>query len=373
MGLALLGVAVVVTSVSVFGALRFDEPPPPTDDEFAADVTDDEGSTTTATTIPPRLDDLLPDLTDRLTLVAERDGQLLTLLWDPSFREPQVVALDIEETPAARFTEARFDRGGRLVAVERCGELRCDLFVGTPTDLGRSPDLRGTLEYRWHATEVGRIAWVTPAGEGYEIRTGEVNPLSGAIEDQSVAFAVAQPVRIIQWDGLGFVLRDMGKGSVARTVAADPTGEPLWERAGSATSATDRIVAVQVMTEPADSATPRTEWSLVDRLTGEDLSATGTIEPTAVFVGTSESADLVAQLTARDTGPYSLRVSGGSLSAQRIVTIQQRYAPVGFTDGGTYFVLTNGDGNIVFVRWNQGSSHEVVAPDGYRIIGLDLG
>lgn len=61
------------------------------------------------------------------------------------------------------------------------------------------------------------------------------------------------------------------------------------------------------------------------------------------------------------------------MSAQRIVTVQQRYEPVGFTEGGTWFVLADGGRNLVFVRWTQSSSHEVTAPEGYRILGLDVG
>jgi hypothetical protein len=371
--LAVAGIAVVVTSVSVFGALQFDDPEPPADDEFAADTTGEDGSTTTATTLPPRLDELLPQVTDRLTLIAVRDGTLHALLWDPSFREPRAVDLHLEETPAASFTGAWFDRSGRQVAVERCGPLRCDLFVGSPTDLGTEPDLTDVISFAWHASEIGRIAWVTSARDGYTILAGDVNPLSGRIEDVTPAFTVAEPVRIVQWDGTGFIVQNTGKGSAARATAYDPAGVPLWERTGTVTTATDRIAAVATVLDGDDGGEGRAVWSLVDRSTGAEVDEAGTIEPTSVFVGSSESADLVAQLSARASGPYSLRVSGGSMSAQRIVTVQQRYAPIGFTDDGTYFMLVDGERNLVFVDWNRTASHEVVAPDGYRILGLDLG
>lgn len=372
--LAVAGVAVVVTSVSVFGALQFDDPQPPADDEFAANTTDDEGSTTTATTLPPRLDELLPHVTDRLTLIAVRDGALHALLWDPSFREPKAIPLDLEETPAASFTGAWFDRSGRQVAVERCGPLRCDLFVGSPTDLGTDPDLTDVISFAWHATEIGRIAWVTPSGDGgYAIVVGDVNPLSGRIEQAVSAFTVGEPVRIVQWDGVGFILQNTGKGAAARATAVDAAGAPLWERTGSVTTATDTIAALATYVDGADGDQTQVVWGLVDRSTGVEVEEAGTIEPTSVFVGASESADLVAQLSARGSGPYSLRVSGGSMAAQRIVTVQQRYAPLGFTDDGTYFMLVDGARNLVFVDWNRTASHEVVAPEGYRILGLDLG
>lgn len=372
--LALVGIAVAVTTVSVFGALRFDDPEPPASDEFAATDTDEEGSTTTATTVPPRLDELLPGTTDRLTLMAERDGDLYALLWDPTFREPKAMALDIDETSASSFTAARFDRSGRMVAVERCGNLRCDLFAGTPTDLGTTADVSNVISFTWHASEVGRIAWVTASRDGYDVVAGELNPLSGTIEDRQVLFTMPDLARLVQWDGLGFVLQATVGDMM--TSAVDPQGSTLWERPGMATTATDRIVAVATAIPVSSDSTAAADamaWGIVDRLTGDLLPGADPAGSSIVFVAASESADLVGQISARDTGPYSLRVSGGDLSAQRIVTIQQRYTPTGFIGDGTYFLLIGGDRGLVFVNWNRGTSHEVTAPDGYRILGVDLG
>jgi hypothetical protein len=46
---------------------------------------------------------------------------------------------------------------------------------------------------------------------------------------------------------------------------------------------------------------------------------------------------------------------------------------VGFTDDGTYFMLADGARSLVFIDWNRTASHEVMAPVGYRVLGLDLG
>ena len=59
MAIAAVAIVAVIGSVTVFGALRFDEPAPPAEDEFSSFDTDEEGSTTT-TTFPPTLEDLLP-------------------------------------------------------------------------------------------------------------------------------------------------------------------------------------------------------------------------------------------------------------------------------------------------------------------------
>jgi hypothetical protein len=359
--IASVAVAIVAATLTVYGALRFDEP----GDDTAAfrPIGEDEGdsTTTSAAVLAPRLEELLPGLVDRLTLVAVRDDMAWSLLWDPSFREPKAVPLDLESTPAARISGASFDRGAGHLAVESCGALACDVWIGSSTDLGRAPDIEGALSYTWHAIEVGRIAWVAPVGESeYAVFTGTVNPLSGTIEDAAEAFSIQMPAQLVQWDSFGFVLGTQVNG--VETLATGASGELLWASEGLATSGTDSVVAI---------VDDEGGWTLVDRTTGGALETASSGQ--LVFVTTSDSADLVARLTEREQGYYSLTVTGGGLSAPRIVTIEERYVPIGFTDDGAYFLFSGGDETIIFVNWNQGFAREVRVPSGYRIIGLDVG
>ncbi len=366
--IAALAVAIVAGTLSVYGALRFDEPEPDDPAAFRPVDTDAEGSTTTAAPLAPTLGELLPGLTERLTLVAVQDDAVWSLLWDPDFREPKAVPLELESTPARRVTRASFDRGTRHLAVESCSSEGCDVWIGSSTDLGTAPDIEASVSSIWHSREVGRIAWVTPAVDWkadvdgpYAVFTGTVNPISQAIDDATQEFAMPQPVRLVQWDSRGFVVGI--DGSTHETVALSADGEPLWAAAGFASSGTDSVVAI------LDDAGG---WTLVDRMTGATVDAASSAVQ-LVFVTTSDSADLVARLTERDQGYYSLTVTGGGLSAPRIVTIEQRYAPIGFTDDGAYFLFRDDDETTIFVNWNQGFAREVAAPDGYRIIGLDIG
>jgi hypothetical protein len=364
LAVAIGAVVIVVGSVTIFGALRFDDPEPSDPGLFSANPTDDEGSTTTATTLPPRLEDLLPGITDRLTLIAEShdDDSAWTLLWDPSFRVPKAIPLGIEASPTADLTSARFDSSGRHVAVATCGSTACDLYVGSPSEVGTSPDVEAVLGFAWHATEVGRIAWVAPSDDGYDVVVASSNPLSQTVEDVEKAFTLSDPFRIVRWDSDGFVV--MFSGDKAVTAALEPDGSIIWTSdAAARTTAASDVVAVY---------SPEDGWFLLDRTSGEPVESPGTPQE-LVYVGTSDTSDLIARLATREQGGLFLKVSGGSLRAQRIVTIEEQYTPIGFTADATYFLFLSGEDRVVFVDWNLGAARTVDAPEGYRIIGIDVG
>lgn len=360
--IAIGAVVIVIGSVATFGALRFEDPEPADVASFSATTLDEEGSTTTATTLPPRLEELLPGITDRLTLVAERDGEAVTLLWDPSFRVPKMIPLGVSSTSRSHITAALFDRGGRFVALEKCdAQQTCDLYVGLPADVGARPDIENAFGFTWHASEVGRLAWVQASENGYTVYTATANPLSKSIQDIQPAFTLAELPSLVQWDNLGFVATYLIEPQ--RTVALTPTGTEVWTRTGRGTTATESIVAVVDGSQG---------WSIVARDTGEPGGAGAPAEE-LLYVSTSDSAELIARLSVRNEEYYSLTVTGGALSAPRIVTIEQDYTPLGFTDDGTYFLFLSGEESIVFVDWNRGAARTVSAPDGDTIIGIDVG
>ena len=266
LSIAVAAVVVVVGSVSIFGALRFDDPEPSDPDLFSANTTDDDGSTTTASTLPPPLEELLPGITDRLTLVAEsaEDDSAWTLLWDPTFRVPKAVELGIESTPQSRLVAARFDSSGRQVAVQKCGDLACDLYVGIPTDVGAQADVVDTVGFAWHAAEIGRLAWVEAAPSGnYRLVTGTANPLSKEVDEVTVRFELDEPFRIVRWDARGFVIGYFIDDVATAGVAQDGTLQ--WAIDGAASTATDDLVAA-VVVEPLVAAVANEEATLAQHL-----------------------------------------------------------------------------------------------------------
>lgn len=360
--IAVVAVAIVMGSVAAFGALRFDDPPTTPPDAFVAAQVDDEGSTTTATSVPPRLDEAIPGVTDRLTLIAENDEGLWTLLWDPAFREPKAVPLGIEPHVSGPGNVASFDRGGRFVAVETCLPAVCSLYVGLPADPGADADLTNIGGWVWHGSEVGRIAWTELVDTESLIYTASINPLSNTLENVTEVFRVEGLVILRHWDAAGFILRS------DTTAAYTSTGQPMWAIEGAVpTSATRTIVSLWE---------EGFGWTIVDRRTGEHSDAieiAGTSSDSAVWLTTSESTDLIAKVASGVNGS-KLTVVSGSLNAPRLVSIKQGLQPLRFTENGQFFVFMNESGTTMsFVDWRTGASYEVDAPSDYRIVGFYLG
>jgi hypothetical protein len=307
----------------------------------------------------------LPDLTDRLTLVAMVDDTLQTLLWDPSFRVPKAYDLPIENVDADTDIEATFDSGGRTLAVTVTTPQTTRVYLGDPTDIGRTPDIVGPASLRWHASQVGAVSWVVPGQDGqWELHTGKVDPLSGTVTDDVVAASFATPVGLVRWDSSGFVLN---RGS--SVVAIDATGQELWQQAGVAVSGSASILTIIA---PDDSASA-TRWNIADRLTGAPTSHQVNGSPSEVWVTTSRDTDLIAEIAA-SVDRTRILVEGPDLAAKRIVQVDLHVAPIGFTSSGEYLQFNMLDSNdLVFVNWRTGATHVVPIPDNTTIIGSDLG
>jgi len=197
-------IALVLGIVSVLGALEFETPSNSGPPSFSSPPADTgTGTETPPATLPPTLEESLPGLTDRLTLVALTPGGIATLLWDPSFRIPREYPLSVPLTDGVRAVFARFDSAGRSLAIEtRSTADDYSVYLGDPTDLASEPALISNSQIAWHATEIGALAWIA-AGDttgAFELRTGSVNPLTGVVMDDVVVATFDAPVRVVRWD-----------------------------------------------------------------------------------------------------------------------------------------------------------------------------
>lgn len=359
--IAIAAVVVVVTSVSVFGALRFEDPEPFDPDAFAADVDAEEAASTT--TIPPSLEETIPGVTDRLTIVSVDDEAIWTLLWDPSYHLPKPVRHEVPPSSTdALATRATFDRSGQFVAVGSCAGGTCGSWIGPPTDLGIEPDLTGDNHVTWHASEVGRLAWTTFDDETTTVMFGTANPLTGQVEDARAALTIPGLAELSHWDTHGFIVRNEA------TTAYSPTGEVLWRLEDAwPSSATDSIIAM---------VSSDLEWLVVDRATGEpieDQRLRATLDDSTLWLSASQSTDLMARVTSFDDR-LSLTVIGGGMRAPRIRQIDEPLVPLRFTENGRYFVFTNEEASLLtFLDWFTGAGYTVNLPEGHRLIGFYLG
>ncbi len=363
LALSALAVMLVVGAVAGFGALKFDDPEPAAPLEFASGAQSDPEAP--PETLPLRLEESLPNLTDRLTLVALVDGTFQTLLWDPSFRVPKAYDLPIGGSEPLVDIEASFDSGGRMLAVEITTPETTQVYLGDPTDVGAVPDISRPASLLWHASQVGAIAWVMPGSKGqWYLHTGKVDPLSGTITNELVVTSFDTPVGLVRWDSSGFVLN---QGS--DVVAIGPDGGPMWQRKGVAVSGSASILAIIA---PDDSASD-TRWVIADRISGESAPRQVVGTPSEVWVTTSRDTDLIAEIVKTETRTR-IAVSGPGLAAPRVVQVDLQVAPIGFTSSGEYLQFDLLDSNdLVFVNWNTGATHIVPIPDNTTVIGSDLG
>ena len=363
LALSAVAVFIAIGAVAVFGSLEFDDPEPPEPQEYASGAQSEVNAP--PETLPPRLEDSLPNLTDRLTLVAVVDDKVQTLVWDPSFRVPKAYDLPIEHVDTDTDIEATFDSGGRTLAVTVTTPRTTQVYLGDPTDIGKSPDIVSPVSLLWHASQVGAIAWVLPGQDRqWALHTGKVDPLSGTLTNDVVVAHFSTSVGLVRWDSSGFVLN---RGS--DVMAIGPAGEQEWEHAGVAVSGSASILAVIA---PDDSAS-NTRWVIMDRASGEVASQQVTGTPGEIWVTTSRDTDLIAEISAT-TDRTRILVNGPEIAAKRIVQVDLQVAPIGFTSSGEYLQFNLFDSNdLIFVNWRTGATHVVPIPDNTTVIGSDLG
>jgi hypothetical protein len=369
LAIASLAIMAVVGSVSLFGALRVDEPDfDPTSFEAASDPI------ATTSTLPqrssppvtrPRLGEILPGVSDRLTLVAANDDGLASLFWNPAFRIPVAAIHEIESEYPGRELDASFDSGGRTLAVQWCTSGSCNLYLGSVGDIGLTPDLDEIGGYVWHASQVSTVAWLQPIDETRsEVVTGRVNPVSGELKDVAEVFIASTTSRLVRWDAQGFVI-DEGHA----TSAYSPTGEPMWTLSPwHAASASDNVV---VVTSRED-----TGWRLADRSTGELIEkddAWVEDEDAFIWLTTSDNTDLIGRVADHGTH-YSLVVSGEDITTPRSTKVDNSLRPFGFTNDARFFVfMTTDRSHITFIDWRTQETHEITVPNNYRVLSMDIG
>jgi hypothetical protein len=370
--IALSAVAVVgvLTSVTLFGAVEHEDPPPLNPLPFASDA-EDVPTETAPVTLAPALQDIIPDITDRLTLMVVGPEGPAVLLWDPSFVQPKVIDLEIG-TDSGYDYEASFDSSGRFVALAASAfdSAATDLYLGVPTDVGDVEllDVRG---YQWHTTQVGRIAWLETDDSGNSVlRTGEVGPVSQDLHDVTIITTIGPDLELVRWDSEGFVLSDTNVGMV---YALDALGSEQWTRRGHVLATSGNTILISPQRVLLDRAT------FVESFTREgDPVETVLDEETRDDVlirtmATSLNSDMVARIDVQEDS-MRIEIRSPEIAALRAIHYNQPAAPIGFTLNDQYFVLESEKQNdLLFVRWKHSLTYELDVPDEFEVIGFDIG
>jgi len=230
--------------------------------------------------------------------------------------------------------------------------------------------LKGVQSYRWHATEVGSIAWVQHRpGNRPTLSTARVDQLSKRVADVSPLTEIDEGDSLVRWDREGFVLNT----SDGHVVWRDEVGVEQSRIAGTAIAVGNTVMVL---------APPEADPNLLStaRMFGRDGTAGDTVLDAPLHPGISlrtyamsRNSDLVARIDVSSFGTR-LEVSGPSLSSIHLVDNRDDLALLGFTANDKYFVFTrNGSNDLVFVDWHLGTVQELDVPDQYTVVALDIG
>lgn len=374
--LAAVAVAIVLGSVASFGALQETDPPPA--DAAFTEPEPEEEVFSPPTTVAVSLQDTIPGVTDRLTLLANGPSGPTALLWEPSFIQPKpltVVTFGIVDPPpsdpALRLRSATFDAGGDFVAVTGIsgGEDTEVLRVGTPTDVS-AVSLDTATSFVWHATDVAHLAWIDLNAEGVPtLFTARVNPLSKALMDQKEFDGVTASSSLVRWDSDGFVL-NTGLGEI---LALAPSGDEQWRAEGIALAAS----ATMILTTATDADPDRlASASSLDR-SGVEVGVLFDEEVDEALisrtVAISGNTGLVARIDVRQERTR-IELKGSAFTGTRIIQYNDDVEPIGFTSNDKFFVLkADGTNDLIFVNWGFGSIHVLSVPDQFGVVGFDFG
>jgi hypothetical protein len=362
-------ISVLVIAVTLFGAVEFRDAPASDPETFAIAASDDEGSP--PDTIPPSLEEAIPGITDRLTLITTDGSALWTLVWDPSYRVPKPFSMT---SPLAEsWNAASFDASGRVVNAlggpfGAAGPQ--DLWLGQPAQFDQEPDLDEVWSAAWHASEVSRLAYVTfvtgaESDAILQLWTTDIDPLTNTHSPPQFVTEFTSLANIVRWDSSGFLIQ-MGD----QTVALDSSGAELWANDGWSPNASPSHLPQVLMTggDP--------QWFLTDRTTGDRVSfAEFGINASASVtdVVAARSNDLFAAATHRDTGT-TVTVIGPQLSAPRVVQLVGDPTPYQFTSDASFLILKmNGTNDLLFLNWRTGAIHPFDVPDDQVVLALNLG
>lgn len=365
LAVSVIAVVVLISTVALFGAVEFQDAPA-TDPLAFSLTTIPDPNLEAADVLPPTLEETIPGITDRLTLMTTDGEAIWTFIWDPTFRVPKASAM---MTPGETFwVGAAFDTAGRFVAARGAGTHNngpWDVWIGTPSAIDTAPHVRNVWSTAWHATEVARLAYVREADNLFALGTVVVDLLTKSLEKSTLLLEFDQLPQIVRWDNDGFILQ-MGD----QTVALDADGTELWSADGWAQTASPGFVP-QVR-----NTTDGPRWYLIDRTTGEATSiADFGINNRAIKteVVASMSNDIFGAATHRETGT-TLTVIGPNRSAPRIVHLEGDASPYQFTSDAAFFILRSDNSKVLtFVDWRSGATHHFDVPDGQTVLAINLG
>jgi hypothetical protein len=402
---ALIGVGVVTLTALVLAAVSGGPlprseptlPPALAESGVVADLT------TTTTTLPPRLDDLVPDVEGPLQLLQGTGDRTAVAYWPATARAPRLYETSVPRGSSLTMSPVGFDTSGSYLAYLVARPQGYDLHVGVATTeqlvQHGSPYVTSAV---WHPADEGRLAWVVRTsdpqpsdGQPSTLYIGEAKP-RGVLEDSSIA-EIPPGFELAAWGDWGFALNGPAAADASAitewpdgtqrlsplriAIILDPTGAILATAPGQVVGGNasgDLIVLGNQVAYESIATGPEGDLDLgfvqppvilpegvnvTDHLlrvvaVERDLFPQGTAAPDAMAISPDGTRLAVVSITANDTSRVrAVALEGG---VDRIIPVSRPLALVGFIADGRYLALADTrEPELVLVDWRVGAQYRV--------------
>jgi len=258
---------------------------------------------------------------DQLLLVAERSDVQWDTTWD-RLQPPRTTTGLIGLIPAPRSSAAAsrsIDATGTVLADRICRAGTCVIgLFAREAPLDRIATIDGDA-FAWHEEDPFRIAWTIGSGPVAEIRSGILDPESGAIGGIETHGSTAANDRLERWDRDGFIVTG------TRTHAIDGDGAPMWSTEADLLDLSGGMVAI---TRGPGS------WAVLDRISGVTLMAA---TPGQDAISVTDVDEGRRRVTVTNDG-YRYTIAG------RTPSDTVRTASIGSVPGTTYRIYRDDEG-----------------------------
>ena len=350
---------VLLVTVIVFGAGSADAPTPtlPEPGMVSADAAE---MTVTTTTLPPRLEDMLPVDTERLSAVS-RSPEPRAVLWAPSERFAHSYSLQIELESAA------FDATGDNVAfVDQQSTLSAGPMPGTA-----APEIDDMVTAaRFHPSTPAQLAYTAARPEAGLVELLRVDVTAGILGSVSPQLVTELPAgsRLLTWGDWGYAI---GIDATATVLILGPSGAVERAASGFAHAAGGDAILI-------DARSPGIEKRLELGSLAPEVVELG--EPGARIVDSAfapiwdlpgaaaESLNVVispdglrvANTVFTDSGETSVTIRDRADATLRTLRLDTLAQPIEFVADGDILAMEDGTtGHLVFVDWRTGAHQRV--------------
>ena len=200
--------------------------------------------------------------------------------------------------------------------------------------------------------------------------TAVIEPFSRLLFEITEVAIVADSERLARWDTSGFILTGTDPSMVR---ALDGSGVPRWSEPGAILATSGHTIFISPSAAEGTVISTVNSFDRDGRRLAAVLDDPMDADASVRTMTLSANSDLAATVNVT-SGATTLKVEGPQLSSSHAVVHEADLIPIGFTSNDAFFVFADGNTNdLVFVKWDIGEVYTLDVPDGFDVVGLDIG